>query len=132
MSALPALALGTVAGAWGAGLLGLGATVSTLLALATLGAAAILSAWAASQGRPGLAPAQRHGWHAIVVTEIVPGKTRTLTDAETEIRERISQQRRLGAIVAIVHGLETEGLVQYDETGVQRLLSMPGLPRRAE
>ena len=73
-----------------------------------------------------------HGWHAIVVTEIVPGKTRTLADAETEIRERISQQRRLGAIVAIVHGLETEGLVQYDETGVQRLLSMPGLPRRAE
>jgi hypothetical protein len=73
-----------------------------------------------------------YGWHAIVVTEILPEETRTLEDAETEIRERVSQTRRLGAIVAIVQGLEAQGLVHYDAQGVQRLLSMPGLPKRAE
>jgi hypothetical protein len=61
-----------------------------------------------------------------------PGKTRTLADAEAELRQAISQQRRLSAIVAIVQALEAKGLVHYDETGVQRLLSMPGLPRRAK
>jgi tRNA C32,U32 (ribose-2'-O)-methylase TrmJ len=57
---------------------------------------------------------------------------RTFEEVETELRERLSQKRRLGAIVAIVRGLEAEGLVRYDEQGVQRLLSMPGLPERAE
>ncbi|MBW2224200.1 MAG: peptidyl-prolyl cis-trans isomerase [Deltaproteobacteria bacterium] len=73
-----------------------------------------------------------YGWHAIVVSEILPGDMRTFEEVETELRERLSQQRRLGAIVAIVQGLEAEGLVRYDEQGVQRLLSMPGLPKRAE
>jgi hypothetical protein len=67
-----------------------------------------------------------------VVSEILPGDMRTFEEVETELRERLSQQRRLGAIVAIVQGLEAEGLVRYDEQGVQRLLSMPGLPKRAE
>lgn len=73
-----------------------------------------------------------YGWHAIVVTEIVPEKIRTFEEVETELRERLSQKRRLGAIVVIVQGLEAQGLVHYDEQGVQRLLSMPGLPERAE
>jgi parvulin-like peptidyl-prolyl isomerase len=73
-----------------------------------------------------------YGWHAIVVTEILPEEMRTFEEVETELRERLSQKRRLGAIVAIVRGLEAEGLVRYDEQGVQRLLSMPGLPERAE
>jgi parvulin-like peptidyl-prolyl isomerase len=73
-----------------------------------------------------------YGWHAIVVTEIVPGSIRTREEAETEIRERLSQKRRLGAIVSIVQNLEAQGLVRYDEEGVQKLLSMPGLPERAE
>ena len=73
-----------------------------------------------------------YGWHAIVVAEVLPQEVRTLDDAQDEIRERLSQKRRLGAIVAIVQGLEARGLVQYDAEGVQRLLSMPGLPKRAE
>lgn len=73
-----------------------------------------------------------YGWHAIVVTEILPEEMRTLEDAESEIRDQLSQSRRLGAIVAIVQGLEAQGLVQRNEPGVQRLLSMPGLPERAE
>jgi len=73
-----------------------------------------------------------YGWHAIVVTEIVPEEIRTFEEVETELRERLSQKRRLGAIVAIVQGLEAQGLVHYDDQGVQRLLSMPGLPERAE
>ena len=73
-----------------------------------------------------------YGWHAIVVAEIVPGSIRTREEAETEIRERLSQKRRLGAIVSIVQNLEAQGLVRYDEEGVQKLLSMPGLPERAE
>jgi parvulin-like peptidyl-prolyl isomerase len=73
-----------------------------------------------------------YGWHAIVVTEILPEEIRAFEEVETELRERMSQKRRLGAIVAIVQGLEAQGLVHYDEQGVQRLLSMPGLPERAE
>ena len=73
-----------------------------------------------------------YGWHAIVVTEILPEEIRAFEEVEAELRERLSQKRRLGAIVAIVQGLEAEGLVQYDEQAVQRLLSMPGLPERAE
>ncbi len=73
-----------------------------------------------------------YGWHAIVVSEIVPGDMRSFEEVETELRERLSQQRRLGAIVAVVQGLEAKGLVRYDEQGVQRLLSKPGLPERAE
>lgn len=73
-----------------------------------------------------------YGWHAIVVTEIIPAEVRTFEDAEDELRARLSQKRRLGAVVAIVRKLEGDGLVQYDEKGVASLLSMPGLPRRSE
>jgi parvulin-like peptidyl-prolyl isomerase len=73
-----------------------------------------------------------YGWHAIVVTEIIPADVRTLEEAEDELRLRLSQKRRLGAVVAIVQKLEAEGLVQYDEKGVESLLSMPGLPARSE
>lgn len=73
-----------------------------------------------------------YGWHAIVVTEIIPAEVRALEEAEDELRARLSQKRRLGAVVAIVQRLEAEGLVQYDEKGVASLLSMPGLPERGE
>ncbi len=73
-----------------------------------------------------------YGWHAIVVSEILPAEKRTLEDAEEEIRERLSQRRRLGTVVQIVQELEGQGLVQYDEQGVQSLLSMSGLPERVE
>jgi len=73
-----------------------------------------------------------YGWHAIVLTEILPEEVRSVGEAEDEIREQVSQQKRLSQIVAIVQGLEGQGLVRYDQRGVDRLLSMPGLPERAE
>jgi peptidyl-prolyl cis-trans isomerase C len=73
-----------------------------------------------------------YGWHAIVVAEILPGSVRTIDDAEEEIRELLSQKKRFAELVTIVQGLEAQGLVQYDDQGVERLLSMPGLPERAE
>jgi len=73
-----------------------------------------------------------YGWHAIVVAEILPEEVRTIDEAEDDIREQLSQTKRFHEIVAIVQGLEAQGLVHYDEQGVQRLLSMPGLPERTE
>ncbi len=73
-----------------------------------------------------------YGWHAILVTEILPGKSRSIGDVEAEIRERLSQAKRFQKIVEIVQDLQAQGLVQYDEQGVERLLSMAGLPERSE
>jgi hypothetical protein len=73
-----------------------------------------------------------YGWHAIVLTEIQPGELRSVDDVEDETRERLSQQKRFETLVEIVRSLEAEGLVQYDEQGVERLLSTAGLPERAE
>jgi len=73
-----------------------------------------------------------YGWHAIVLAEIVPEEVRTLDDAEDEIRKLLSEQKRIEKLVTIVQDLEAQGLAQYDEQGVKRLLSMPGLPERAE
>ena len=73
-----------------------------------------------------------HGWHAIVVAEILPADMRSLDDAEEEIRELLSETKRFAELVTIVQSLEAQGLVQYDDQGVERLLSMPGLPERAE
>lgn len=73
-----------------------------------------------------------HGWHVIVLTRIVPGQTRTLDDVEEEIRERLSQKKRFEKLAGTVRALEARGLVEYDARGVERLLSMSGLPERAE
>lgn len=73
-----------------------------------------------------------YGWHTIVVTEILPAEERTVEDVEDEIRERLSQKKRFGKLVEIVQGLEAQGLVRYDEQGVERMLSAAGLPERAE
>jgi parvulin-like peptidyl-prolyl isomerase len=73
-----------------------------------------------------------YGWHVIVLTEIVPGESHTLRDVEDEIRTRLSQKKRFEKLAETVRALEAEGLVQYDDQGVQRLLSMPGLPEHAE
>lgn len=73
-----------------------------------------------------------YGWHAIVVTEIIPAEARTFDEAEEELREWLSQSRRLVTVVAIVQNLEAQGLVQYDAKGVEKLLAMPGLPKRSE
>jgi len=73
-----------------------------------------------------------YGWHAIVVAEILPEEVRTIDEVEGEIRRQLSQTKRLAKIVAIVQKLEAQGLVHYEERGVDRLLSMPGLPERAQ
>lgn len=73
-----------------------------------------------------------YGWHAIVVSEILPEEIRTLADVEAESRERLSQRNRLAKLVDIVGRLEAEGLVEYEEPAVTRLLSAPHLPERAQ
>lgn len=73
-----------------------------------------------------------YGWHAIVVAEIVPAEQRSLEDVEEESRDRLSQAKRVLKLVRIVQALQAEGLVEYNVEVVDRLLSMPGLPQRAE
>lgn len=70
-----------------------------------------------------------YGWHAIVVSEILPEETRSLADVEVESRERLSQRNRFAKLVEIVEGLEAKGLVHYDNDTVERLLSAPHLPQ---
>jgi hypothetical protein len=73
-----------------------------------------------------------YGWHAIVVAEILPETVRTIDEVEDEIRRQLSQAKRFAKIAAIVQSLEARGLVHYDQQGVDRMLSMSGLPERAE
>ena len=73
-----------------------------------------------------------YGWHAIVVAEILPAEQRSMADVEETSRYRISQGKRTAMLVRTVQALKAEGLVQYDENGVQRLLSRTGLPERAD
>lgn len=73
-----------------------------------------------------------YGWHAIVVAEIVPAEQRSIEEVEDESRDRLSQAKRALKLVRIVQALQAEGLVEYDAEVVDRLLSMAGLPERAE
>lgn len=73
-----------------------------------------------------------HGWHIIVVEEIVPAERATFDEVEDEIRERLSQKKRFDSVVAILDRLRAEGLVRYEDQGVERLLSARRLPERAE
>jgi hypothetical protein len=71
-----------------------------------------------------------YGLHVIVLAEILPSERRTLKDVEGEIRARLSQKKRFERLAKLVQAGEAEGLVEYDEKGVARLLEMPGLPER--
>lgn len=73
-----------------------------------------------------------HGWHAIVVAEIVPAEQRRIEDVEEESRDRLSQAKRTLKLVTIVQALQAEGLVEYNAEVVDRLLSMAGLPEGTE
>jgi parvulin-like peptidyl-prolyl isomerase len=73
-----------------------------------------------------------YGWHAIVVAEIVPAEQRSIEEVEDESRDRLSQAKRALKLVRTVQALQAEGLVEYDAEVVDRLLSMAGLPERAE
>lgn len=73
-----------------------------------------------------------YGWHAIVVAEILPAEQRSLAEVEDDSRVRISQAKRSATLVRTVQALQAEGLVSYDDEGVERLLSMAGLPERAD
>lgn len=73
-----------------------------------------------------------YGWHAIVVAEILPAEQLSMSDVEDASRFRISQGKRTAMLVKTVQGLKAEGLIRYDEEGVERLLSRSGLPERAD
>ncbi len=73
-----------------------------------------------------------YGWHVVSLTQIIPAETRTLEDVESEIRQRLSQRKRFEKVAATLRSLEAERLVRYDDQGVDRLLSMSGLPSRAD
>ena len=66
--------------------------------------------------------------YACRADELQGREARTVDQAQDEIRTRLSQQKRLRAVVEIIRALEARGLVRYDERGVERLLSMSGLP----
>ena len=66
-----------------------------------------------------------------MLTRILPAETRELADVEDDIRERLSQEMRFQRVAGTVRELEEQGLVEYDDEGVDRLLSMSGLPTRA-
>lgn len=73
-----------------------------------------------------------YGWHVIVLTDILPAERKDLRDVEDDIRARLSQKKRFEKLQEVVRALEAEGLVQYDEQGVARLMAMPGLPTRVD
>lgn len=73
-----------------------------------------------------------HGWHAIVVAEILPAERLTMAEVEEASRLRISQGKRAAMLVRTVQALTAQGLTQYDEEGVERLLSRTGLPQSAD
>ena len=73
-----------------------------------------------------------YGWHAIVVTGIQPGEVHTFADVEDEIRERLSRKQRFEKLAEIVQRLEGEGLLEYDEVLVERLMTVQELPKRVE
>ncbi len=73
-----------------------------------------------------------YGWHVIVLTEILPAESKTLREVEGEIRTRLSQKKRFARLAELVRAREADGLVEYDEEGVQLLLAMPGLPERSQ
>jgi len=74
----------------------------------------------------------KYGWHVVVITDIVPGATRELEDLEEEIRERLSQKSRYQKVEATIDALQAQGLVEFDDEGVDRLLSTTGLPTRGQ
>lgn len=73
-----------------------------------------------------------YGWHAVVVAEILPAEQLSFADVEEASRLRISQAKRTALLVQTVQALKAEGLVQYDEEGVARLVSRTALPERAD
>ena len=73
-----------------------------------------------------------YGWHVIFLEEIIPAEHETVSEAEEGIRERLSQKKRLERVVSIIDKLQAQGVVEYNEPGVKQLLSMSGLPKRAE
>lgn len=53
-------------------------------------------------------------------------------DLDEEIRERLAQKKRFERVTSIVERLQAQGLVTYNDPAVKRVLSMAGLPQRAE
>lgn len=73
-----------------------------------------------------------YGWHVIDLEEIIPAGDETAQDFEEAIRQRLSQKKRFERVMGIIEQLQAKGLVTYHDDAVNRLLSMSGLPKRAE
>ncbi|MEM7435548.1 MAG: peptidyl-prolyl cis-trans isomerase [Myxococcota bacterium] len=73
-----------------------------------------------------------YGWHAIVVTEIASGEDNALADVEDDIRDRLSDQARFEALVAVVQELEAEGLVEHRPAVRTKVLHRSGATTRDE
>ena len=68
-----------------------------------------------------------YGWHAIVLTEIVPGSEPTLRESEEQLREWLAQSKRQQHLVRLVGSLE-ETLLQRNEPVVRKLTQAERLP----
>ena len=73
-----------------------------------------------------------YGWHAIVLTEILPGERPTMADVEPEIRERVAARRRYETMLALTQGLDAQDVVRYNEAVVERLMTAEELPKRGQ
>ncbi len=67
-----------------------------------------------------------YGWHAIVLTEIVPGSEPSLERSETQLRQWLAQRKRQENIVQTVEPLEA--LVEWNEPVVRKLTRAERLP----
>lgn len=73
-----------------------------------------------------------YGWHAIVLTEILPAESRTVADVEPEIRERLAAKRRYERMQALTQGLDAQDFVRYNDAVVGRLMTAEELPKRGQ
>ena len=73
-----------------------------------------------------------YGWHAIVLTEILPAESVTVADVEPEIRERLAAKRRYEGMVTVTQGLDAQDLVRYNDAVVGRLMTAEELPKRGQ
>ena len=67
-----------------------------------------------------------YGWHAIVLTEIVPGTEASLESSEMELRQWLAQRKRQENLVRVVQPLQK--LVEWNESVVRKLTEAERLP----
>lgn len=73
-----------------------------------------------------------YGWHSIVVTEILPEERLRMADVESDIRTRLSLQKRAATLEEVLQALMREGLVEIDDARAERILAKSGRLSRAD